>query len=100
MSGVHGPPPTTLPQGGHSARRPALDGIRALAFLGVLAGHLRLPHLRGGGLGVNVFFVLSGFLITGILLAESERTHRISLPRFYIRRAARLLPALFVLVAV
>ena len=46
-----------------------------------------------------MFFVLSGFLITGILLAERDRTGRISLPRFYARRAARLLPALFVLVA-
>jgi peptidoglycan/LPS O-acetylase OafA/YrhL len=89
----------SLPQGGSQSRRPALDGIRALAFFGVLADHLRLPYLRGGGIGVNVFFVLSGFLITGILLAERERTGRISLPRFYARRAARLLPALFVLVA-
>jgi peptidoglycan/LPS O-acetylase OafA/YrhL len=92
---------STLPQGAAAGakRRPALDGIRAIAFLGVLVGHLRLPGLRGGGLGVNVFFVLSGFLITGILLAEHERRGSVSLIHFYVRRAARLLPALFVLVA-
>jgi peptidoglycan/LPS O-acetylase OafA/YrhL len=72
--------------------RPALDGIRAIAILLVLALHGRL--LDGGFLGVDLFFVLSGFLITALLLQEWERAGAISLRRFYLRRARRLLPAL------
>lgn len=77
---------------------PALDGIRGLAVLGVIGRHLfHTPH--GGGYGVDVFFVLSGFLITTLLLEEHERTQRISLRGFYRRRALRLLPALAVMLA-
>jgi peptidoglycan/LPS O-acetylase OafA/YrhL len=76
---------------------PALDGLRALAVLAVIAFHLELPHFSGGFLGVEVFFVVSGYLITQLLLNERRRTGSISLPRFWARRARRLLPALFTL---
>src|SRR5664279_6308339 len=59
-------------------RTPALDGIRAVACLAVFAVHARLPGASGRGLGVDVFFALSGWLITRLLLAERERTGRIS----------------------
>src|SRR5262245_12074466 len=79
--------------------RPALDGLRATAVLAVFAYHLDL--IPGGFLGVDVFFVLSGFLITTILLREHDETGRIALGAFWARRARRLLPALLlVLVAV
>jgi peptidoglycan/LPS O-acetylase OafA/YrhL len=76
---------------------PALDGLRGVAVVGVLAFHL--GHLEGGYLGVDLFFVLSGYLITSLLLAEHTDTGRISLPAFWARRARRLLPALFVVLA-
>jgi peptidoglycan/LPS O-acetylase OafA/YrhL len=78
------------------ARRPALDGIRAIAVLAVMAHHFA-PTAVGGSLGVDVFFVLSGYLITSLLIAERRSTGTISLSRFYIARAFRLLPALLVL---
>jgi peptidoglycan/LPS O-acetylase OafA/YrhL len=71
---------------------PALDGLRGLAVAGVLLFHG--GHLTGGYLGVDLFFVLSGFLITSLLLAESDRTGSIGLGGFWARRARRLLPAL------
>ncbi len=71
---------------------PALDGLRGLAVVAVLLFHG--DHLRGGYLGVDAFFVLSGFLITSLLLAESAAGNGISLRRFWARRARRLLPAL------
>jgi peptidoglycan/LPS O-acetylase OafA/YrhL len=74
--------------------RPQLDGIRGLAVLGVVTFHTWPQIARDGGLGVTVFFVLSGFLITRLLLKEHEAVGRISLGRFYMRRALRLLPAL------
>ena len=79
--------------------RPVLDGIRALAVLLVLIHHVEFIQagiptiLRGGFLGVDLFFVLSGFLITSLLVEEFENCGAISLPRFYMRRALRLLPA-------
>ena len=74
--------------------RPALDGIRALAVGAVLTFHAGVAALPGGFLGVDAFFVLSGFLITSLLLAERAGTGKIRLRRFWVRRARRLLPAL------
>ena len=77
---------------------PALDGLRALAVMLVFLYHRhRLP---GGWVGVDIFFVLSGYLITSILITEQETTGVISLSRFYMRRACRLLPALVIVVCV
>jgi len=80
-----------------SNRRPTLDGIRAVAILAVIAYHFGNGWGQGGFLGVDVFFVLSGYLITSLLLAERERTGQIALIAFWVRRAKRLLPALFVM---
>ena len=81
--------------------RPGLDGVRAVAVLAVLLYHGRVGWARGGFVGVDIFFVLSGFLITGLLLAEWRHWGSIDLRRFWLRRARRLLPALLlVLVAV
>ena len=73
--------------------RPDLEGLRGIAILLVLAFHAGIPGIGGGFIGVDVFYVLSGFLITGLLLRERERTGRISLRAFYARRARRILPA-------
>jgi peptidoglycan/LPS O-acetylase OafA/YrhL/lysophospholipase L1-like esterase len=74
---------------------PALDGLRAFAVLAVICYHGGLDWAAGGFLGVDAFFVLSGFLITSLLLAEWKSTDAIALAAFWIRRAKRLLPALF-----
>ncbi|WP_018601905.1 acyltransferase family protein [Mycobacterium sp. 155] len=76
---------------------PALDGIRAVAVLLVVAAHGGVPGLGGGFIGVDVFFVLSGFLITSLLLDEHRNTYRIDLKAFWVRRARRLLPAMLVM---
>jgi peptidoglycan/LPS O-acetylase OafA/YrhL len=78
---------------------PQLDGLRAIAIFAVLARHLFESHFRGGWVGVDIFFVLSGFLITSILINEQATTGTISLKNFYGRRALRLLPALLVCIA-
>ncbi len=89
----------TLGSGGEClGRRPALDGVRAVAVAAVIAQHLGMPWLAN--LGVLLFFTLSGFLITTLLLEEAEANGRVSLLRFWGRRALRLLPALAALVAV
>ena len=75
-----------------------LDGIRALAVLAVLADHAGIPFLPGGFIGVDVFFVLSGFLITSLLYDELITTGRINLGAFWTRRAKRLLPAALVMI--
>ncbi|MDQ1402909.1 MAG: hypothetical protein QOG03_1225 [Actinomycetota bacterium] len=80
--------------------RPALDGVRALAIVAVMAFHTSLRGTSGGFLGVVVFFVLSGFLITSLLLEELDRTQRVRLRAFYRRRALRLYPALVVMLIV
>lgn len=77
-------------------RVPALDGLRAVAVLVVVCCHLPSQYrLAGGNTGVDLFFVLSGFLITSILLNEWRDSGRISIPHFYLRRAFRLFPAAF-----
>jgi peptidoglycan/LPS O-acetylase OafA/YrhL len=76
---------------------PGLDGLRALAVTAVLLYHAGLKWMPGGFLGVEVFFVISGYLITALLLAEWRREGTISLKGFWLRRARRLLPALYVL---
>ena len=74
---------------------PSLDGLRALAVVAVILYHANFSWIRGGFIGVEVFFVVSGFLITSLLLEESEATGGVSLLQFWKRRARRLLPALF-----
>jgi peptidoglycan/LPS O-acetylase OafA/YrhL len=76
---------------------PALDGIRAVSILGIMANHGGFGWAAGGVISVNVFFVLSGFLITMLLMKEWTRSGTIRLRAFWARRARRLLPALFVL---
>ncbi len=73
---------------------PGLDGLRALAVLAVIVYHANSDWLPGGFLGVEVFFVISGYLITLLLVAEHERTEEVNLREFWARRARRLLPAL------
>jgi peptidoglycan/LPS O-acetylase OafA/YrhL len=81
-----------------------LDGLRALSLLLVIAGHVRtelpIKHYFSGGLGVGIFFVLSGFLITILLLREELVVGRVSLGAFYIRRAFRILPPYFLTIGV
>ena len=77
-----------------------LDGVRALAVLAVMGTHTGLMGFSGGSAGVDIFFVLSGFLITTLLLEEVDSYGRIYLGRFYARRALRLFPALFTMLAV
>ena len=79
---------------------PGLDGIRAVAVMAVLFYHANSPWALGGFLGVETFFVLSGFLITALLLAEWQATDRIDLGNFWLRRARRLLPAVWLLLLV
>ncbi len=75
------------------SHRADIQGLRAVAVLLVALGHAGVPFLKGGYVGVDVFFVLSGYLITGILLTEALENGRVSLARFYARRARRILPA-------
>jgi peptidoglycan/LPS O-acetylase OafA/YrhL/lysophospholipase L1-like esterase len=79
---------------------PGLDGLRAVAVIAVVAYHLQLPFAQGGLLGVGVFFTLSGYLITDLLLGQHAASGRLELAGFWLRRARRLLPALFVMLAV
>jgi peptidoglycan/LPS O-acetylase OafA/YrhL len=82
---------------GRFSYRPALDGLRAIALVAVLIYHLGYSWFPGGFIGVDVFFVLSGYLITSLLLIELDRTGRIDLREFWLRRARRLLPALILM---
>jgi peptidoglycan/LPS O-acetylase OafA/YrhL len=79
---------------------PGLDGVRALAVIGVLLYHADLSWIPGGFLGVDVFFVLSGFLITSLILEEFDRSGRVDFRKFYLGRARRLLPALILVLVV
>ncbi|MEU5155968.1 acyltransferase family protein [Glycomyces sp. NPDC021274] len=73
--------------------RPDIEGLRALAVGVVIAAHIGFPYMAGGFVGVDVFFVISGFLITSLLLREIDKTGTVSIAGFYARRAVRLLPA-------
>ena len=90
--------PASVEAVGEAHRLPALDGIRAIAVLGVMLFHFGVGGLSGGLLGVDVFFVLSGFLITSLLLREWAATGTLKFGHFYSRRAKRLLPALFLMI--
>ena len=89
--------PARLPRLGYI---PALDGLRAVAVMAVLFYHGNVRWMPGGFLGVDVFFVISGYLITSLLLSDWREHHRIRFGNFYLRRARRLLPALFVMLGV
>ena len=76
---------------------PGIDGLRAVAVGSVLVYHLGAGWLPGGFLGVDVFFVISGFLITSLLVSEYRSTGSVRLRRFWLRRAWRLLPAVLLM---
>ena len=76
---------------------PGLDGLRAVAIIGVLLYHAGIDWMPGGFLGVDVFFVISGFLITSLILEEYDRSGRVNFTKFYLGRARRLLPAVAVM---
>ena len=97
MRGAQVAQAATRPSAGYL---PGLDGIRAISVAAVLLYHADLPWMPGGFLGVEVFFVISGYLITLILTEEHSRSSTISLRNFWTRRARRLLPALYTLLAV
>jgi peptidoglycan/LPS O-acetylase OafA/YrhL len=90
----------TITQPARTTFNPELQGLRAIAILLVVIYHAQHRRLPGGYIGVDVFFVISGFLITGLLAREAEATGTVHLARFYARRARRLLPAaMLVLIA-
>ena len=78
----------------HGGYIPGLDGLRALAVTAVIVYHIAPGYVRGGFLGVDIFFAISGFLITTLLLRERRRYGHVNLPNFWLRRARRLIPAL------
>ncbi len=80
--------------------RPDIEGLRAIAVLAVLLFHVGIPLFDGGFVGVDIFYVISGFLITGLLLREGETTGKVDLIRFYARRMRRLLPAALLVIVV
>ena len=82
----------------HATYRPDVDGLRAIAVLAVVASHLHVPHLAGGYIGVDVFFVISGYLISANIL-PLIRSGSFSLRDFYLRRLRRIFPALIVMLA-
>ncbi|BBY59816.1 hypothetical protein MSAR_29520 [Mycolicibacterium sarraceniae] len=88
-------PPQEVPNRGseRSPFRPDIEGLRAIAVVAVVLFHAQVPGLAGGFVGVDVFFVISGFLITGVLWREANSSGTVGLRRFYGARARRLLPA-------
>jgi len=97
---VSAAPPLTSAVGDQISRvpyLPGLDGLRAIAVVAVMVYHANSTWLSAGFLGVEVFFVISGYLITLLLISEKERTGRVRLGQFWFRRARRLLPALFLM---
>jgi peptidoglycan/LPS O-acetylase OafA/YrhL len=93
------PPPAADPRAAASGLRPEIQALRAIAVLLVLIYHLWPASIPGGFVGVDVFFAISGFLITSHLLREVDRTGRVSLTAFWARRARRLLPAALLVLA-
>lgn len=91
----HAPTPAKLRMGVPYIRE--LDGLRAISIMLVLAAHLN--YLANGAIGVDIFFVISGYLITSVLLSEFSRTGKISIVSFYCRRVLRIVPAFAVLLA-
>lgn len=85
------PTPSETPGG--TRFRPDIEGLRAVAIALVVLYHAGVPLVRGGFIGVDIFFVISGFLITSLLVRSAEQSGRVSLRQFYARRAKRLLPA-------
>ena len=94
------PPDYRLPARTGYGYIPGLDGVRCIAVMMVIIAHAGFDHIVPGGLGVTVFFFISGFLITRLLLAETVKEGRVGLGKFYIRRFLRLLPALYVMLVV
>jgi peptidoglycan/LPS O-acetylase OafA/YrhL len=94
MTGLSSPAASSAPVSGSLEYRPAIDGLRAVAVLAVFLFHLHRKWLPGGFVGVDIFFVVSGYLITSIILRDCER-NRFSFARFYQRRIARLWAAFF-----
>jgi peptidoglycan/LPS O-acetylase OafA/YrhL len=92
--------PISKPQDSRFPYLPGIDALRALAVVGVFFYHAHVAWMPGGFLGVDVFFVISGYLITSLLLREFRRGGAVHLGRFWLRRAQRLLPAVGVLIAV
>src|SRR5262249_26378215 len=88
------------PQDSRLPYLPGIDALRALAVLAVFFYHASVGWMPGGFLGVDVFFAISGYLITSLLLSERRRTGKVRLGQFWLRRARRLLPAVGVLIAV
>ncbi|WP_330238857.1 acyltransferase family protein [Streptomyces sp. NBC_00525] len=94
------PASASAPRPAHRTRfRPDIEGLRAFAVLAVLAFHASVPGLAGGFIGVDVFLVISGYLITGLLVREAVTTGRVRLGEFFSRRARRLLPSAAVVLA-
>src|SRR4029077_13357920 len=85
--------PIPVSQEPSSSFRPDIEGMRGIAVLLVVMFHCGIPGFNGGFIGVDVFFALSGYLITGLILNEIARTGKLSFRNFYARRARRLLPA-------
>ncbi len=102
-TGVETTPPRETEESTGAKRsyfRKDIEGLRAVAVLAVLFFHVGLPLFEGGYVGVDVFYVISGFLITGLLLREGETTGKVNLVRFYARRMRRLLPAALLVIVV
>ena len=88
------------PTGQRMGYQPSLDGVRAVSVLAVILYHAGFSWAHGGFFGVEVFFVVSGFLITSLLIEERDTSGRVSLEQFWQRRWRRLLPALFTVLVV
>ena len=99
-SRAHRRPSSQAPKSASKRYIPAIDGLRAFAVFAVIFYHMGLPFAQGGLLGVTVFFVISGYLITGLLTAEWSSSGTIDLLHFWLRRIRRLFPAIVVVIAV